>query len=102
MAKSPVPIMSPDEERFMAFEGLLQWTYAVISQVPRVKAAKQQLSSLSSLDAQKRHRTILASHTEDHFFVIAVNKLCEYREWAVSFGLCASVDFSGIDAFSRG
>jgi hypothetical protein len=40
-------------------------------------------------------------HSQCHFFVIAAYKLIEYREWASTFGLCPTVDFSEIDAFSE-
>jgi hypothetical protein len=48
-----------------------------------------------------RREAVLASHTEDHFFAIAAYKLIEYRDWVLTFGLCASVDFSEIDQFSK-
>jgi hypothetical protein len=35
MTLTAKPIIWPDEERFMAFEGLVQWTQAVISQAKR-------------------------------------------------------------------
>ena len=30
--KTKTPIMTPEQEQFMAFEGLLQWTEAVFTQ----------------------------------------------------------------------
>jgi len=35
--------MTPDEQRFMAFEGLLGWTAAVVTQAKRVSAARDRL-----------------------------------------------------------
>ena len=37
--KTKTPIMTPDEARFMALEGLVQWTQAVITQSARVSEA---------------------------------------------------------------
>ena len=39
--KIPKLIMTPDEEQFMAFEGLAQWTQAVVIQSARVLAAQR-------------------------------------------------------------
>ena len=94
--------MSADEERFMAFEGLVQWTQAVVLQSERIAIAKNRLGDFDLMrNAVTRRQAILASHTEDHFFAIAANKLIEYRNWVLTFGLCASVDFSAIDRFSK-
>ncbi len=41
-----------------------------------------------------------AFHYECHFFVVAAYKLLEFRDWALTFGLCASVNFAEIDRFS--
>ncbi|MGA8495275.1 MAG: hypothetical protein WB764_07330 [Xanthobacteraceae bacterium] len=96
------PIMSPDEERFMAFEGLLQWTQAVITQSERVAAAlSQQRVDLHSRDPVTRHKAILNLHTQCHFFAIASYKLIEHEEWVLTFGLCTAINFSEIDQFSK-
>jgi hypothetical protein len=102
MAKSPkikTPIMTVDEESFMAFEGLFQWTQAVVMQSARVSAADKPQFAPGAAPGQRR-KAVLAFHTECHFFAIAAYKLLEYREWVLSFGLCASVDFAEIDRFS--
>src|SRR5260370_41590457 len=44
---------------------------------------------------------MLNFHSECHFFVIAAYKLIEYHKWVSTFGLCATVDFSEIYAFSE-
>jgi hypothetical protein len=82
MAKKPKkPIMTANNERFMAFEGLLQWTYAVITQSERVAAAlSQQRIDLPSPDPVTRHEAILNLHSECHFFAIAAYKLIEHQE----------------------
>jgi hypothetical protein len=104
MAKSPkikIPIMPPDDERFMAFEGLVQWTQAVVMQSARVSAADKHQFALGATPAQRR-QAIHAFHSECHFFAIAAYKLLEYRKLAhETFGLCSSVDFGEVDRFSE-
>ncbi len=92
------PIMSPDEERFMAFEGLVQWTHAVVVQAARLSAAQ---GHLACPDPTARRLARYGFHTECNLFAIAANKLLEFKELALSFGLCATVDFTEIDSFSR-
>ena len=103
------PVMSPDERRFMAFEGLFQWTHAVVSQTARVSGAQQTLvaalrqPSLGGSTAQSALARRLVSHdfqTECHYFAISAFKLIEFRDWAISEGSCPSVDFSCLAAFS--
>jgi hypothetical protein len=90
--------MSPEDERFMAFEGLVQWTDAVVVQAARLsEAQKHQFSA----DPTARRLATSSFRTECNYFAIAANKLLEFKEWALSFGLCAAVDFSDVDAFSR-
>jgi hypothetical protein len=114
MAKRPktkTPIITPDAERFMAFEGLVQWTQAVVTQSARVSEADARLSSSCALSpstpqrrleaTKQRHQAVHAFHTECHFFAIAAHKLLEYRDWVRTFGLCASVDFGAVDHFSE-
>ena len=105
MAKSPkikTPIMTPDQERFMAFEGLVQWTQAVVTQSIGVPAAqKHQMSVLAATSTPvQRRQAMHAFHSECHFFAVAANKLLEFRDWVLTFGLCASVDFAEINRFS--
>ena len=90
------PIMTPEEERFMAFEGVLQWARAVLRQAERLAELVGRISAAIP-DAEKRHRTILDIHTECHFFAVAAHQLMTYRDWARSFGLFATVDFSEVD-----
>ncbi len=85
----------------MAFEGLVQWTQAVVTQAARVSVAQASLATIPSTDdATKRRRAILNFHTECHYFVIAAHKLFEFRKWALTFGLYANVDFSELSRFS--
>jgi hypothetical protein len=99
--QSKKPIMSLDQERFMAFEGLLQWTQAVIAQSERVSGARErQTVAFEGRNGETQHLAILGFHTECHFFAISAYKLIEYRDWVLTFGLCAAVDFSEINQFS--
>jgi hypothetical protein len=100
--KAKVPILSPENERFMAFFGLIQWTAATIDQGERLKEAlEQQLKVLRDAKSDSATLALLKVHTEAHYFAIAANKLLEHRKWAVGFGLCKSVDFSPLNKFSE-
>jgi hypothetical protein len=92
------PIMSPDEKRFMAFEGLVQWTHAVVVQAARIVEAQKHRASP---DLTARRLAIASSRTECDYFVTAADRLLDFKKWAKSFGLCPTVDFSEIDSFSR-
>lgn len=93
------PIMSVDDERFMAFSGLIQWAQCVITQAKRVIESTEQLTNFNrSLDFHSN--PVLALNCEHHYFVIAAYKLIEHREWIKKFDLCKKVDFSEIDSFS--
>jgi hypothetical protein len=93
-----VPIMSPEGERYMAFEGLVQWTHAVVVQAARLSEAQKHPSPH---DLNSRRLATGSFHAECNYFAIAANKLLEFKEWTLSFGLCSAVDFSEVDAFSR-
>jgi hypothetical protein len=100
--KTKKAIMTRGQERYMAFDGLIQWTQAVVTQSARVSEARDRQSAALSITSEpmQRRQDILAFHTECHFFVIAAHKLLEYRDWALTFALFASVDFGEIDSFS--
>lgn len=90
------PIMTPDEERFMAFEGVLQWAQAVPWQAERLAEVVARVSD-PVLDLKQRHRIILSIQTECHLFSVSAHQLIVYRKWASSFGLFSSVDFSEVN-----
>jgi hypothetical protein len=98
MSTTKKPIMTPDQERYMAFEGLLQWTQAVVTQSAKVSAARERQNTP---DHAARRLAVLNFHSECHFFAIAANKLIQYQKWVLTFGLCATVDFSEIDGFAK-
>jgi hypothetical protein len=99
MAKTP--IMSADNERYMAFEGLVQWTQAVVAQSGRVRIATERLHAEGTIrNPALRREAMMGLHTEHHFFCISAHKVLEYRAWAGSIGLFAKVDFTEVDQFS--
>jgi hypothetical protein len=86
-----IPIMSPEDEKFMVFEGLVQWTAAVIAQADR-------LANVKIIPGEHRAR-LHNLHCQAHYFVTAAWKLLEHRKWIRNFDLCENVDFSEIDTF---
>jgi hypothetical protein len=91
----PVPIMSDADQRFMAFEGLVQWTAATIEQGKRIADAA------SKMVGQENARLLAAQvRSEHHYFSIAANKVLEHRDWVLQMGLCSKVDFTMLDQFS--
>ncbi|MCA6110468.1 hypothetical protein [Bradyrhizobium cenepequi] len=94
------PIMTLDQERFMAFEGLVQWTACTIEQGKKIERAteRQRKSSASGMERRIASAMVRCEH---HYFAIAANKVCEHREWVARLGLCEGVDFTSLDEFSR-
>lgn len=96
----PVPIMSVDEERFMAFTGFIQWTQGVIAQSKRVIAATEKLSNVGTTH-EPYIENLYSLHCEDHYFVISAYKLLEYYQWTKQHNLFANVDFSELDGINQ-
>ncbi|MCS0503073.1 hypothetical protein [Ancylobacter mangrovi] len=97
-----IQIMTLDQERFMAFEGLLDWTMAVCAQYERLAKMNNDRKNTkldTMIDRSHFHDRML--RTEYHYFCIAANKLFEYRDWTISLGICIDIDYSEIDSFSR-
>lgn len=90
-----VPIMTPDQERFMASDGLVQWTWAAITQAHRLSNAK--LPMRGTFEA--RRLAIAARRTEADLMVAAAWKVLEFHKWVAALGLCGAVDFSEIGKF---
>ncbi|MFX7682570.1 hypothetical protein ABTJ79_20365, partial [Acinetobacter baumannii] len=89
--------MTDDEQRYMAFEGLVQWVSSSIAQGKRIADATATMSPYRREDFR-----LLAAQvrTEHHYFAIAAYKVLEHREWVRGLGLCPNVDFSMLDQFS--
>jgi hypothetical protein len=92
----PAPIMTDDEQRFMVFEGLVQWTTAVISQAEQIELAT------SALNAANINIRLPAAklRTQHHYFSLAAFKLLEHRNRAIEVGLCSNTNFQMLDSFS--
>jgi hypothetical protein len=96
------PIMTIDEECFMAHEGLIDWTRAVIRQARRLDALRDM-----QVTGDFNPENSSAFHVECHYFSIAANKVIEYLGWIRSLNienqriLFKVVDFSEIDRFSK-
>lgn len=94
-----------ETQRYMAYDGLIQWTQASIDQASAITIAtetmRSEIASFSQTSPEARRMAILDTHTAAHFFIIAVNKLLEYRHWASELGVFNEVDFTEVDAFSR-
>jgi hypothetical protein len=94
--KGERPELNPSEsERFMALQGLIQWTTAVITQADRIANAKIPAQG----SAEERRAAVHAIHSEADFFVTAASRLIAYRKWVGALGLCTGVDFSELDQF---
>lgn len=99
--RAPIPIMSEDQQRFMAFEGLVQWTAATVEQGERIARANQAMHAAFNLeDASQRLRLCAAQlRTEHHYFAICANKVLEHRSWLERLNICGDLDLSEFDAF---
>jgi hypothetical protein len=87
--------MSEADQRFMAFEGLLQWTAAAIEQGRRIAACP----TADTVRHEERRLIFAQRRTEHHFFAIVAHHVLEHRKWVQSLGLCAALDFSMLDQF---
>ncbi|HEY9295721.1 MAG TPA: hypothetical protein VIQ31_05000 [Phormidium sp.] len=90
-----IPIMSVDEERFMAFTGLIQWAQGVIEQSKRVVEATQRLNDVQQWNSYPKPIYLL--FCEQHYFVIAAYKFYEHLKWVKKFDIFSNVDFQEID-----
>ena len=68
--------MSRDEEKFLALDGLVQWTSAAITQADRLANATISISTPEAL-----RLTTAALRTETDFFIAAAWKVLEFRKW---------------------
>ena len=92
------PIMSEDEEKFMAYYGLIQWTQGVIFQSKRVISATEKLLSNAGSNRELYTENLYLMHCEHHYFVIATFKLFKYYKWSKQHNLFPNVDFSELDS----
>jgi hypothetical protein len=107
--------MTLDEQKFMAFEGLLGWTSAVVTQAQRVTAARGDfLAQLDRRRAQQAGRgpeemreLILQQRlaqqrfqTDRHLFCNAAYQLLEHRRWVKDLGFLDDALFEEFDKFA--
>jgi hypothetical protein len=86
-------------ERYMIFEGVIQWTQAVALQSDRVAAA--QAAQFRPGDRPGAHRLpSMNFRSECDYFSVAVDMLFQFKRRATDLGLFASVDFSEIDGLT--
>ncbi|MGC2786158.1 MAG: MbcA/ParS/Xre antitoxin family protein [Roseiarcus sp.] len=92
--------LSAEAERFMIFEGLVQWTQAVVIQSGRTSAAQAAQSLPETVrNHLARRLATLNFHAECHYFAIAADMFWEFRNRVKKLGLFSSVDFAEIDGF---
>jgi hypothetical protein len=96
------------QQKFMAFEGLLTWAKAVVTQGHRLSGAlNEQMRALAEAQqigrarnqVDPRRETKQAFEAERHFFCIAAAKFFEYRRWAVELKLIEPGIFAEVDTF---
>ena len=85
-----------ETERYMIFEGVIQWTQAVALQSDRVAAA--QAAQFQPGAQQGANRLLdMNFRSECDYFSVAVDMLFQFKKRAKVLDLFASVDFSEID-----
>jgi hypothetical protein len=100
--------MTPDEQKFMAFEGLLGWTAAVVTQAKRVSAARDKLfAELRQRSSPKLNSELILRRlaqqffqTERQLFCNAANQLLQYRQWVQRLGFLDDALFDELDKFA--
>ena len=88
-----------ETERFMIFEGVIQWTQAVAVQADRVAAA--QAAQFQPGRRQPENRLSgMNFRSECDYFAVAVDMLFKFKKRAAEKDLFASIDFSEIDGLT--
>ena len=85
-------------QKFMAFEGLVTWSKAVVMQGHRLSGALNLMCEPVRAFAEARE-TKQAFEAERHFFCIAAAKFFEYRRWVVELKLIEPGVFAEVDTF---
>jgi hypothetical protein len=87
---------SIDDQKFLAYCGVLQWAQGVVEQASIL------------MDADRRQKAnnfglpfILSFHAACDHYVSAAEKFLSYRDWAMELGLFAGVNFAVLDRFPR-
>jgi hypothetical protein len=85
------------QQKFMAFEGLLTWSKAVVMQGQRLSGLMCEGRARNQVN--QTLETKQAFEAERHFFLIAAAKFFEYRRWVVELKLIEPGIFAGVDTF---
>jgi hypothetical protein len=117
-AETTVP-MTLDEQKFMAFEGLLGWTAAVANQAQRVTDARDKMFAVMARRTDRspgwteRYAEEVRANatafrlaqqsfqTERHLFCNAAYKLLEHRRWVQDLEFIDDALFEELDQFAR-
>jgi hypothetical protein len=86
-------------ERYMIFEGVIQWTQAVALQSDRIAAAQAAWFQPSARPGASRLPG-MNFRSECDYFAVAVDMLFQFKKRAAEKDLFASVDFSEIDGLT--
>jgi hypothetical protein len=86
------------EQRFMAFEGLVQWTCAVLVQAGRIEEAHRGITS----DDNSNDGRFAAqrAQTEAHLFAIAAGQVLAHKRWLEKLGAAEGIDFAPLSVFA--
>jgi hypothetical protein len=102
--------MSVESQKSMAFEGLLGWAEGVAAQAQALSLAQDKITKPLQEEIRvggwRNHVEVMQrvranKHTFDcqrHYFVLAANKLVEYRRWAGRLGLAENTIFFELDS----
>jgi len=118
LAMKPEGEMTSEQQRRLAFENLLMWTEAVITQRDRLDAARARLRSHAPAApafparptaepadlvarALEGRLAIHAFNSERHLFINAAFQLVAYRSWVGKLGIVSNDEFRELDAFAR-
>jgi hypothetical protein len=106
--------LSPDIEaqKFIAFEGICAWAEGVIKQAKRLyyaEAAIMQplLEEKGPAGGWRSHQEVVQQvrvnkhdyFCQRHYFILAANKLNEYRKWCKKLGLVPNSVFAELDHY---
>jgi hypothetical protein len=92
--------MTSDEQKFMAFEGLLGWTAAVVTQAERVSAARDKFMAELSSAFLSRRLAQQSFQTERQLFCNAANHLLQHRRWTKDLDFLDEALFHELDRFA--
>jgi hypothetical protein len=91
-----------NDQRFMAFEGLLTWIRAVVAQADRVSLAQGAIVTEIRERPGPTVRTLIHTfQAERHLFCVAAAKLFEHRKWIGDLDMLDPNLFVELDGFEE-